>query len=257
MKGILMLNRATINEALKTTTECLTPEELEKLADDRSEGHPHLAGCTRCQAQLALLKSFESSEPLPDEGAAVAWISARLERQLDQIKRPGLSMVGATSRGRSWFAKWFGSGSRRLIPVMALAAIAVVGALSIHRPKEPDLRADAGEGPAIYRSQQVEVIAPVGDLTSAPDHLQWKSVTGAAQYKVSLMEVDEVALWTTATHDVNLTIPAATRAKILPGKPLLWRVTALDNQGRVIATSQTQRFSVRRRSLGLAGGNLQ
>jgi hypothetical protein len=257
MKGILMLNRATINVALKTTPECLTPEELEKLADGRSENHPHLSGCARCQAQLALLKSFESSEPLPDEGAAVAWISARLERQLDQIKRPGGSMAGATSRGTPWFTKWFGTGSRRLVPVMALALIAVCGALFIYRPKEPDLRADAGEGPAIYRSQQVEVIAPVGDLRSAPDRLQWKAVAGAAEYKVSLMEVDEVALWTTETRDVNLTIPAATRAKILPGKPLLWRVTALDNQGRVIATSQAQRFSVRRNSPGLAGGNLQ
>jgi hypothetical protein len=121
--------------------------------------------------------------------------------------------------------------------------------------KEPELRANLGAGPAVYRSQQVEVVSPVGELAGAPNTLQWKSFPGAAEYKAELMEVDHAPLWSTKTNDTSFTIPSATRAKMLPGKPVLWQVTALDSQGRMLAVSQLQRFSVARKSPILKNGS--
>jgi len=257
-----MLNRSTLNEALRMQPGCLTPEELEKFVEDPAPGNAHLSSCSRCQAELALLKSFESSEPLPDEGAAVTWISARLERQLDQIKNPGLARVTHSSEDLSWFSRvfglrTFGKGSVRwLLPLSAMLVVGLGIFAVSRRSQEPNLRADAGNGPAVYRSQEIEVSSPVGEVAKAPTILQWKPFGGSAEYKVSIMEVDEVPLWTGQTNDLILTIPNAIRAKMLPGKPVLWRVTALDGQGRVLATSQLQRFSVQRKSSGSTSGVL-
>jgi hypothetical protein len=228
-------------------------KELEQLAEDPSQKHPHLAACPRCQADLAMLREFESAAALTDEGAAVAWISSHLERRLDQIKSPlGISRRYPPDAIAGWFSRLFGSGSARwLIPVATVAVIAAVSVILLHTSKQPQLRADLVSGPTVYRSQAVEVIGPSGELSEAPKDLQWKPYPSAAQYKVSIMEVDRVALWSGTTNYTSLTIQNSTRIKMVPGKPVLWQVSALDSQGRVLAVSQVQRFSVARKSSSL------
>ena len=71
-------------EAAAATKECLPLETLERMMDNPSrdpKAAAHLAGCAHCQTELAMLKNFEQSTPSADEGAAVAWIAAQLERQ--------------------------------------------------------------------------------------------------------------------------------------------------------------------------------
>jgi hypothetical protein len=259
-----MTNRSPITDSLKAKPDCLTPAQLEKFAEeaslDSSLKNPHLMDCSRCQTELALLKSFESSEPLPDEGAAVAWISARLERNLNQIKGLQTSRELAASEGTgSWFSRVFGNrASRWLVPVAAALVVAVAGVAVVenHRSDEPQIRADAGNAPIVYRSQQVEAVSPLGVVAEAPKSLQWKAFSGAVRYKVALAEVDDSPLWSDETSDSIITIPNAIRAKMLPRKPVLWRVTALDSRGRVLASSQVQRFSVQPKPSGLTGGKL-
>jgi hypothetical protein len=239
-----MISHSNIHEALKSTPGCLTLQELEALAENPSSSHPHLAQCPRCQSELGLLKSFESSAPLPDEGAAVAWISKRLESRLDQIKHPGSSRKARAQR-RSWLFRNFGfHRTRWLVPAFgAPLVIAVVSVAVMHHSREPQLRADSSGGPVVYRSQEVQLTSPLGELPEAPKLLQWKAFPGTSQYKVSLQEVDGVTVWSAETAASSIPIPPPIRAKMLPGKPLLWRVTALDSDGRVLAASQLQRFS--------------
>jgi hypothetical protein len=253
-----MLNRSILRQALQATPDCLAPEQLEKLAADAAQKHPHVSQCLRCQSELTLLKAFESEEQLPDEGAAVAWIGARMERQLDQIKQSGRSRAAVNSTAASsWLHRLFGGGSVRwLVPATAVLVVAVAGAVLLHRPQEPVLQADAGNGPTVYRSQELQLVGPSGEVGEAPKTLQWKTFPGATTYKASVMEVDETPLWAGDTHDLVLTIPDAVRAKMLAGKTVLWRVTALDGEGRTLATSQVQRFSVQRKSPGSNGGAL-
>jgi hypothetical protein len=255
-----MFNRSTMREALRPEPGCLTIQELEKLAENSSPTDPHLANCPRCQTELALLKTFESSEPVPGEGAAVAWISARLEQRLDQIKGASPQRRATASDGSgSWLSRLFSQPSTAwLVPVAAalIVVIAIAGA-RMHRSAEPELRADAGTGTGtgkvIYRSQEIKTSGPSGDLVEAPKTLQWNALIGATAYTVVIMEVDETPLWSGETVDVTITIPDAIRDKMLPRKPALWRVTARDNQGRVLATSQVQRFSVLPKSRSSAG----
>jgi hypothetical protein len=246
-----MINRSTLKAALDATPNCLSLKDLERLAENPSQKHPHVAECPRCQTELALLREFEANAPLPDEGAAVAWISSHLDRRLEQIKNPKTRLEEKGSSGRwSWLAALFGSGNARwLVPVAAVAILVAASAILMRSSKEPELRADLGKNPPIYRSQEVEVIAPVGELPKAPQNLQWKAFSGAEVYKVLIMEVDHVPLWSAQTKDISFTIPNATRAKMLPGKPVLWQVTALDSQGRTLAVSQLQRFSVARKPI--------
>ena len=71
-------------EAAAATKECLPLEVLERMMDNASrdaKAAAHLASCAHCQTELAMLKNFEQSTPSADEGAAVAWIAAQLERQ--------------------------------------------------------------------------------------------------------------------------------------------------------------------------------
>jgi hypothetical protein len=128
-----MLDRQALKSALATTPECLPLENLEKLSAEEVRAHEHVSQCARCQTELAMLREFETSEPLPGEGAAVAWISAQLERQQAAIKRPSraaqrrLSEVegGGTS---SWLSRLFGFQTMRVwLPVTAALALAVAG----------------------------------------------------------------------------------------------------------------------------------
>ena len=238
-----MIDRQILKSALAMGPECLTLEQLERLTTESPQKDPHVAQCLRCQAELALLKSFESGAPLPDEGAAVAWIAARLEKGLDQTKQPDRATDPAQMV--SWLPRFFGAGRMRVF--LPIAAVLIVGAVSVVllRPsKEPELRTGVGTASPVFRSQEVEIIAPSGDLERAPGELQWKPFSGAAGYKVSVMEVDQTPLWTGETKDLTVKLPRQVRAKMVAGKPMLWQVTALDVQGQVLATSQVQRFRV-------------
>lgn len=245
-----MADRDILKSTLAATPECLAPEQLETLAEGKKT-HPHLAGCPRCQAELAMLKSFESGTPLPDEGAAVAWISSHLERQLESIKNPSRARARAAiqvleAQG-SWLARIVGiRGWRWALSATAVAAAALVGVILLRPPKEPDLQANAGGHPAIYRSQEIQIVSPAGDVQPVPRTLQWQAFPGTQVYQVVVMEVDNSRLWSAETKETSVEVPASVRVKMLPGKPILWQVTAVDGQGRVLGTSQIQRFSTPR-----------
>jgi hypothetical protein len=83
---------------------------------------------------------------------------------------------------------------------------------------------------------------PTGDLTKAPAALRWQAMSGAKRYRIRVMEVDQNELWQTESGEATVSLPAAVRATIVPGKTLLWQVTALDSAGNPVAASQILRF---------------
>ena len=245
-----MSDRELFKAALAATPECLSLQQLEELASGRTQAPPHLLQCPRCQSELAMLKSFESSTPLPGEGAAVAWISSQLDRQLDQIKNPQELLDGAArATSSSWFAHLFGQRRTTFaILATACALIAVTSVVLLRSSKEPELRASLGNDKNVYRSAQIQTISPVGDVTEVPKTLAWQAFPGASSYKVALMEVDKSVLWSGETKDTSVTIPDASRARIVDSKPILWQVTAVGPSGNVLAASSTQRFVYRQHS---------
>lgn len=234
-----MVNQQNLKAALATTPECLPVEQLEALTGEQAQTHPHVSKCIRCQSELALLRSFESDQPIADEGAAVAWISAQLEK-----RRAGIPDAKRTDKLQiSWWRRWNFSV---LVPAAALTAIVAV-TMVVQQRKQPELRADGG-GSMVYRSEELQIVRPSGELSEAPKDLEWKNFPEASKYRVTIMEVDRNPLWTADTTDFKIDVPHEVRAKMLPGKTVLWQVTALDSRGRVLATSQAERMVVSRAS---------
>lgn len=135
---------------------------------------------------------------------------------------------------------------RILAPVAIVAVGAIVAAITLQHRREPDLRAGLETQSPVYRSEQVELLGPSGELPRAPATLAWKDFPGAAKYKVTIMEVDRNPLWTGETTQPKADVPRPVRDKMLVGKTVLWQVTALDAQGKILATSQAERMVVSR-----------
>ncbi|MEO8660377.1 MAG: hypothetical protein ABI693_18045 [Bryobacteraceae bacterium] len=223
--------RALWKAALAATPACLA---LERFAEALTEAERrHTESCPRCQAELALWQEFDSSPATAEEGAAVTWIAAELKRR-------------ATTEATPWWKKWlFAPVPYRLAGSLAVLVLMAGVALYITRTNS-----GTGEtsGEPVYRSQQVQVIAPVGDLEAAPAQLKWQPVAGSAVYRVEVMEVDRHSLWSTETRDASVTLPAAVRALIVPGKTLLWEVTVRNSTGGAAASSGIQKFRLKSKS---------
>jgi hypothetical protein len=242
-----MGDREQMKSAVAATPACLAPEQLEQLVGEPSQTNAHLAACPRCQTELRLLQAFESDAPVPEEGAAVAWISARLERNLSEIKHPSRRRQAVASEAGSWWSRVLAFGkSGALVPVAAILVAAVAGVFLLRPTAEPELRAGLGNKP-VFRSQQVELAGPSGELAEAPQVLHWQGFPNATSYRVVIMEVDRVPLWSAATTTLEATLPPPVHAKIVVGKPFLWQVTALDAQGTLLAASPLERFVVTRK----------
>jgi hypothetical protein len=242
-----MTDRQTLKSALTRTSECLTPEELERYVEAEHLDNAHLANCLYCQSELTLLCSFQSDEPLEGEGAAVSWISTQLENRLPQIKgaRPSARSQAQGASLLSWFGDLFsGKGLRILVPTAAVLMLALAGTFFLQGKKQPQLSARLGGQEDIYRSGSIAIVAPTGELTTPPASLEWNAYPGAAKYDAVIMEVDRTPLWSTQTNASKATIPGGVRGKLLPGKTVLWQVKALDAQGKVLATSQSERIVV-------------
>ena len=234
-----MVNQQNLKAALATTPECLPVEQLGALTGEQAQTHPHVSNCIRCQSELALLRAFESDQPIADEGAAVAWISAQLEKRI-----AGIPNAKTDKPPISWWRRW---NLSVLVPAAALTAIVAVTMVVLQQRKQPELRADAA-GSMVYRSEELQLVRPSGELSEAPKDLEWKNFPEASKYRVTVMEVDRNPLWTADTADFKIAVPHEVRAKMLPGKTVLWQVTALDSRGRVLATSQAERIVVSRAS---------
>lgn len=226
-----------LRTALSSTPECLPLDQLERCIDPGAvptEFSGHLESCTFCQSELALLRSFHRP-PDASEAEAVREIERRL-----QSPRPI-----ADAASRAWWrdlfeARWF----RPAAIVMAGMLIVIAVGLQSRYGAVPRLNAPAGPEGDVMRSGTVTVIAPSGDLHAVPGRIEWQPVTGAARYRVRLLEVDGTELWSASANEAQLTIPAAIKAKIVPAKTLLLEVMAIDAAGRKLAQSDAIRFRV-------------
>jgi hypothetical protein len=98
----------------------------------------------------------------------------------------------------------------------------------------------------VTRSLGVIVTAPVGDQPAVPERLVWQPVSSAQHYRVRLTEVDRHELWAADAVTAAIDLPPAVRAQIVPGKTLLWQVTAYGPANEPIGESEPQRFRLTR-----------
>lgn len=217
---------------LAETPECVPIERIgEPLTAEERE---HVAHCARCEAETALWEEFRDATPSADEGAAVRWIAAEVARR--RAGRPAPARRRST--WRSWLAGW-------QPPALAAAAVAVV-ALSIGylaQDREPAVVAPTGDA-SLYRSERLEVTGATGDLPTPPTGFSWMAAPGAERYDVVVLEVDRTILWRASTRASSVDLASAVIDQFVPGKTILWEVTARGRDGTILAQSGTQRFRV-------------
>lgn len=234
---------------LTATPECLSLDELGAHFDGttpdnakvRVEGH--LSSCPRCQSELTMLQSFQTAEPVKEEGAAVGWIVARLKIQQQQLA--GTAAAKAPRERLSWWSGLLSFRTRTAILAGAAVLVALfVARIAYHPAQEPDLRADAGRAAEILRSQEIAVVNPSGNLQAPPTEFRWQPVAGAVSYSILVTEVDHTVVWIGESTETKLAIPAEIRSRMVAQKPFLWQVTAFNARGDKAAESQQQRFRV-------------
>lgn len=210
---------------LAPTAGCL---DIARLAEELSSAErEHVAGCVRCQSERALFNEISGDGVTPEEARDVEWIASELHRRLD----PPSNVIR------------FERGPRPLHALAAAAALVIVigTAVWVDR-REPSLDPSSSD-PNVYRTSALELISPLGDLENAPEELRWAAVAEANRYEVRILEVDQTPVWTTETSAQHVSLPADVVARFLPGKTLLWTVTARRGN-EVLASSRTQQFRV-------------
>jgi hypothetical protein len=193
----------------------------------------HLESCAYCRAEVDLLRSFFSPPRDEAEAEAVRLISERLYSP----------RVLVPERSGPWWKRVF--QARWLSPAVVTAAgllIAVAVGVQWRQSAGPHLYAPNRPEQDVLRSGNIKVISPFGDIRTMPDQIQWEQVPGAAQYRVSILEVDHTELWTAATPQNRLEVPAPVKTKIVPAKTILVQIVAFDESNRKLAESDFVRF---------------
>lgn len=242
--------RDQLKSALGRRADCLSAFELERYLSNRvDEGRRaailgHLKACPACETEMMLLSEFQRAELRPEEAEAVRWIAARLEQRSPEIfgrADASLSRSVATPRWKLIFSI---PSPRAAALVFASLLVVISAGLFLRRSYEPTLNPNPPAAGEVMRSQAIEILGPVGDLSGAPSELKWQPVRAAAKYEVRLMEVDRSELWKAETESTVLTLPADVREKLLPKRTIAWEVTARSAAGSVLASSGVQQFRV-------------
>jgi hypothetical protein len=180
-----------------------------------------------------MLRSFESSAQVGDNQADVDWVAAQLQRPQGVPSSPV----------RIPF--WRGLLSA---PHLAGAAIVLIIGLGLslyvsNRQERPLLHGEPSGNQAM-RSGDIRLMGPAGDFHRAPEVFRWEALPHAKSYTMQLLEVDGTVIWNGQSAENVLIANPALKAKMQPGKTLLWKVTALDASGEPIASSSRERFRV-------------
>jgi hypothetical protein len=247
MTKVIPRDRRLLTAILSPSRSCASPAQLERMGEPGTAMSDHVASCPRCQAERALLREFEAATPLAHEQAAVAWISHRLEQLFSSAEPLGVQQA-RLRRGFTtpWWRRWLAFPSFNSAG-LAFSAVLVAVALGVglREAQKPRLAEPRNAGATALRSGGLTALSPVGELQEAPTALRWEPMPGANSYSVRMTEVDNVEVWTTQTSATSVVLPPQVLTRVVPGKPLLWQVTAKDLAGGTVAQSAIQRFRLR------------
>ena len=200
--------------------------ELPSLLDGIQRGDTtvtaHVDDCPHCAAELALYRDVVDGPTL-----ANADVNALNQR----ISSVVTGRAPRAVRLESWWSRLF----RPVVLAPAMAAMAIVLVLVGIRVRQNPTPGSYG---AIERSQAVEMLSPKGELTAPPDVLRWAAVTGAASYKIRILEIDRNVIWEATSTTTSTPVPASVQKRALPGKRLIWTVEAFNSKGENVANGR-------------------
>ncbi|HKV93074.1 MAG TPA: hypothetical protein VJW20_11055 [Candidatus Angelobacter sp.] len=238
-------NLKTWQEAAAASKDCLPLEVLERFTEDApadTKAAAHLESCAHCQTELSLLKDFEAATPSTDEGAAVAWITAKLQRQqLGGSAKP--KPVAQVSFWRNLFRVPYMAGAAAMAAVLVLA-------ISLYHPEARHPKVGGPGNIGVFRSGEVKLLSPTGDQSQSPSEFRWETVPGAVSYRVDLMDALDTPLASATTiqpqaRQAQLQTTPEMKAAMQARMPIKWKVTAMDASGKKIAESSGGSFKIK------------
>ena len=217
-----------MRRALEATSECPPLDQLVQ-ASRPAQIESHLHECAHCKSELALYLEFEAAEVRPEEAADLLWVAAETARSVQSAIAPA-----------PWWKLIF---SPQVSMGLAALLLVVAGTMMTRSTREPVF---PGEIPSVstLRATSIQLIEPVEDIKLAPLLFRWEKLTQATTYQVLVFEVDHVELWSGNSATATLTLPDTLKKQLLPGKTVLWKVVALDGQGKQIAESEMKKFRI-------------
>lgn len=131
---------------------------------------------------------------------------------------------------------------RRIL--LALVAGAVVLGVVLWLALRPTSREGSAAVPGSHL-EHLTLVAPRGELESAPILFEWRPVEGARRYAVRIEDADAVwPIFVRTTVSTTLSLEPHEASALLAGRVHAWEVQAFDEEERVIASGGT-RFRVR------------
>lgn len=227
--------------ALSRGPECPPLERLAELvhgevaAAERAALEAHAATCPACAAELELARAFDPAAADAGEAAAIEGVVAVLA---------GRDTAGRVLEFRGPRERRAGAAASPTWMRWAAAALMVLGlgvALqTVRRALPPELT-----GPVdgdVVRGGELSVIAPVGEVAAVPGELVFDSATGAARYRVELVDVAGATLWSAEVAASPARLDAAARALLRPHATYAWRVVALAADGAELTRTAPVEF---------------
>ena len=210
--------------------------EVEALAaaEQTPEVRQHLETCARCRTELALLQEFEAVDVQPGEGESVAWIEDRLRSRAGELS----AAPPTPAATRSWwrFPQW------RVLALASAAALLISVGIYQRTGTQPDL---PSPGPTpVWRSGQLALLAPLGDIAAPPREFRWEAVPGASSYRVHVLQVDGTEIWSGESAESRIAVPVELLHTFIPARAFQWRVEARNPAGEQIATASLQTFHI-------------
>jgi hypothetical protein len=222
-------------EALAPTADCVDVDRFGATLNAPEQAH--LESCVRCQSELALFREITRDEASAEEHGAAQWIAAGLQRRAQQENAEAAEVVVFRPR------------PLRVLYSIAAAIAVLIGAAYWMQMREPSI--DPALDPRdLYRSERIELVAPIGDIPQAPNEMRWAAVSNATRYLVEIVEVDDTVVWSSETDRTSVPLPSNVIAQFAPGKSLKWQVKAFRGK-EMLASSQTEtvRVAIPRRNL--------
>ena len=210
--------------ALRHGEDCPPPEAMIEAMEHGAAGHEeipaHVKRCPACQTELALFRGFEAGEVKADERDAVDYILRRLRGE-------------ESAPGPSLWQRLTGFWTPVRMGGFAVAAAALLLTIGLStqwqsRRGTPETMQEND----VLRSAVIRGISPQGDVAAFPDQIRWEPVPGAAEYNVTLSEVDRNVIFHKKFTTPALDVPQEVRTLMVPGKTVLLLITAMDSSGR-------------------------
>ena len=197
---------------------------------DRAGINQHLHSCPACQTELAMYRGFEAGEVSADERSAVDFIVKRLQRPAAIVpSTPSLWQRIFTRQQNFFTSRWMG------VAALAMAAVLLtIGLTSQSRTGRvnPPVADDQ-----TLRTSAVTITSPTGEMNESPGFIEWQPLAGAAEYTVTLSEIDGNVIFHKTFTTSRIHLPEEIRNLIKPGKKVLLEVSAENRTGSEIARS--------------------